>query len=336
MARFPVLVHHRYAGNLQTLFSISDHSSRSVSIPEMNSTYYPTAHGWILVLNPGDAVQTFLWNPQDGARVELPDMDEQGDELQGTIWAGDGWVKYEYDIGTRTILDEDDNFDEVEEKRMFDAVTSVKGKFYYWHSSSMVGTFEFTDDVVGDDSNDEDIEDEEGSDDGGDILVEHISDQDGSNDDDGEYSRDNADGGLRMKIDMIDINIVEYTETNGLYTVVFMVEASGELYQVYIFFIVSDMKKPTRIAVYRLDSLSSPQATWHKTDDIGDRVFLLGTLMSSSCPAGEHDLRRNTVYWVNPRHDHDCLYIFDLEDGSYTMVQPCQGTPALGTTFFPF
>jgi hypothetical protein len=59
VAPFPVLVHHINDGT-QALFSISDSTSRAVSMPEISGRYFPTSYGWILVLGPPPAWEMFL------------------------------------------------------------------------------------------------------------------------------------------------------------------------------------------------------------------------------------------------------------------------------------
>ncbi|KAG8056648.1 hypothetical protein GUJ93_ZPchr0002g26784 [Zizania palustris] len=124
------------------------------------------------------------------------------------VHGGDGWVKYKYNIDKNVY------------KMTLDIMTSIKGNLYYQHQSlCTVGTFEFTNDVVEDYSNDENIEGEKARDDDGDI-------QDGRDDNDedeyekydynGEYDNDDdydeydwdddVDDDLRMKLDMINVN----------------------------------------------------------------------------------------------------------------------------------
>jgi hypothetical protein len=106
----------------------------------------------------------------------------------------------------------------------------------------------------------------------------------------------------------------------------FMLESGGELFHVCVFYTLPCLDAPSGFAVYKMD-FSEP--AWRKTDDIGDRVFLLQGVFSASsaCSASECGLKRNLVYWVNSRVDVTCLYLFDLNDGGITTVQPCQGTP---------
>uniref|UniRef100_A0ACD5Y268 Uncharacterized protein n=1 Tax=Avena sativa TaxID=4498 RepID=A0ACD5Y268_AVESA len=124
----------------------------------------------------------------------------------------------------------------------------------------------------------------------------------------------------------MDVAQVEFPDGPAAAADMFMLESGGELFHVCVFYTLPCLDTPTGFAVYRMD-FSEP--AWRKTDDIGDRVFLLQGEhnASSSCTASECGLRRNLVYWVNSRVDVTCLYVFDLDDGGITTVQPCQGTP---------
>ncbi|CAM0951262.1 unnamed protein product [Alopecurus aequalis] len=311
LAPFPVLVHH-INGNTQTLFSISDNTSRAVSIPEISGRYFPTSYGWILVLGSPPAWETFLWNPHSGDRIQLPDMEEVGDEIPDNtrcycllsddvasptcgvlicdgptpnMWycrvnggGSRGWLSYDYDIGSRAVPDE--NYHLAEQKKTFHTIASFKGRFYFDESADTTGTLEFTGD-------------------GGDETELQFGD--------------------------MDVGWVEFPDGSAAADM-FMLESGGELFHVCVFYTLPCLDAPTGFGVYRMD-FSEP--AWRKTDDIGDRVFLLqGELSaSSSCSAGECGLRRNRVYWVNSRADVTCLYVFDLDDGGITTVQPCHGTP---------
>jgi hypothetical protein len=312
VALFPALVHHS-SDSTQTLFSISDNTSRAVSIPEISGRYFPTSYGWILVVGPPPAWQTFLWNPHSGDRIQLPDMEETGDEIPDNkrsscllsddvtsptcgvliydatkpdMWYcrvnGGGsrrWLAYDYDIGTRDVPDETyENL--VEERKTLHTIASLKGRFYFNESADTVGTLEFAGD-------------------GGDETESRFGD--------------------------MDVARVEYPDGSAAADT-FMLESGGELFHVRVFYTLPCLDAPTGFGVYRMD-FSEP--AWRKTDDIGDRVFLLqGSFSASaSCSASECGLRRNLIYWVNSRVDVTCLYVFDLDDGGITTVQPCQGTP---------
>jgi hypothetical protein len=61
----------------QPLYSIASQALSTLAIDEMQ--HYPcleTSRGWVLVVDPA-SLQTFLWRPQDGQRIQLPPK-EQG------------------------------------------------------------------------------------------------------------------------------------------------------------------------------------------------------------------------------------------------------------------
>uniref|UniRef100_A0ACD5U4P7 Uncharacterized protein n=1 Tax=Avena sativa TaxID=4498 RepID=A0ACD5U4P7_AVESA len=313
VAPFPVLVHH-INDNTQALFSISDNTSRAVTIPEITGRYFPTSYGWILVLGPPPDWETFLWNPHSGERIQLPEMGVIGDEIldnkrcscllsddvasptcgvliydraSPNMWycrvngGSHVWLSYDYDIGSMDVPDETCQAVLVEKKKTFHTIASFKGRFYFDESADTTGTLEF-------------------SGDGGDETESQFGD--------------------------MDVGWVEFPDGSAAADM-FMLESGGELFHVCIFYTLPCLDAPSGFGVYKMD-FSEPPA-WRKTDDIGDRVFLLQGEFSasSSCSASECGLRRNLVYWVNSRVDVTCLYVFDLNDGGITMVQPCQGTP---------
>ncbi|KQK07583.1 hypothetical protein BRADI_2g36390v3 [Brachypodium distachyon] len=78
----PVLVHD--LGTLshdssQTQYSISTQSLTTANIAELRDhRCLETPQGWILALHPA-SLETFLWRPQDGHRIELPPL--KGEEF---------------------------------------------------------------------------------------------------------------------------------------------------------------------------------------------------------------------------------------------------------------
>ncbi|KAM0880044.1 hypothetical protein ACQ4PT_033831 [Festuca glaucescens] len=98
-----------------------------------------------------------------------------------------------------------------------------------------------------------------------------------------------VDGGdeTESRFGHMDVAQVEFPDGSAAADM-FMLEPGGELFHVCIFYTLSCLDAPTGFSVYMMD-FSEP-AAWRKTDDIGDRVFLL----QGECPE-QHRFCANTM-----------------------------------------
>ncbi|XP_077230684.1 F-box/kelch-repeat protein At1g57790-like [Tasmannia lanceolata] len=71
------------------------------------------------------------------------------------------------------------------------------------------------------------------------------------------------------------------------------------------------------LEVYKLDFSTM---VWVEVESLGDRVFLLGRDMCTSCSATETRLKRDCIYFLD---DGGCMNAFDLEDVSILFDWPC-------------
>jgi hypothetical protein len=110
---------------------------------------------------------------------------------------------------------------------------------------------------------------------------------------------------------------------------VFLVESNDELYMVSLFSPLGVTKPYTGASVQRMD-FSKQQ--WCEVDDLGGRVFLLSPyVFGASCSGGEAGLRRNCVYFVDPRQN--TLQVFNVKDGSVEL-QKLDNAPMADIAFW--
>uniref|UniRef100_J3M0A6 KIB1-4 beta-propeller domain-containing protein n=1 Tax=Oryza brachyantha TaxID=4533 RepID=J3M0A6_ORYBR len=274
---------------------------------------FETPQGWILSLHPG-SLRTFLWRPEDGGMVQLPDMERDfprsckcllsggtagDDDGRGVVvlnpddddyWlcqvrGGKRWGRHGYVI---TVLNA---YGEPRDRNMarLIGVAAVGCRLYYEISGRELGVVELD-----------------------------------NRDDDGEPCLTSVD------IDTADVDLPDERPLRSRY----LVESRGELYLVVVFFVGFDALSVSELAVYKMDFASSP-AAWRRVGGIGsDRVFLLGGDMSgwstfgASCSAGEHRLRGNTIYFVNHvAIEENALHVFDLERGTHMVHRPFHDFP---------
>jgi hypothetical protein len=226
----------------------------------------------VLALDPA-SLRTFLWRPEDGERIALPDMEEDFptnckcvlsdkpgagfcavmvldlDEFEYWLCTvgGSKWERHAY---TLTMYNAQD---EPVERHMASrhAFAAVGGKVYYEFTGNELGFVEF------DPADPEPIH------------------------------------------GMIDVDHVDIPDGVPMWSS-YLVESCGEVFQVVVIFDGHNVHKVAEVAVYRMD-FSTP--AWCKVDRIGDRVFLLGgdrigeSNFGASCSAGEHGLPGNCIYF---------------------------------------
>ncbi|CAL4902978.1 unnamed protein product [Urochloa decumbens] len=262
--------------------------------------------GWVLALHPA-SLRAFLWRPEDGERISLPDMSQDFPPnckcvLSGNPAAGGSscavmvldldepeyWLcfvgganKWERHVYTFTMYDDEDQPVERHMARRH-GVAAVGGKVYFEFTGNELGFVEF--DATG-----------------------------------GEPS-----------YGMIDVDMVDIPERFPLWSS-YLVESRGELFLAVVFFDGPNVHKVAEVAVYRMD-FSAP-AAWRKVDGIGgDRVFLLGgdrigvSNFGASCAAdAERGLNGNRIYFLNHiAINENFLHVIDLEKGTEEVRRPFQ------------
>ncbi|PIA33544.1 hypothetical protein AQUCO_04100168v1 [Aquilegia coerulea] len=64
---------------------------------------------------------------------------------------------------------------------------------------------------------------------------------------------------------------------------------------------------------------------WVRVNSLGDRIFLLGLISSTSLSANESSLKANCIYFSLSGGTR--LYMFDMHDGTITTILPCPKIP---------
>jgi hypothetical protein len=292
----PVLVHDlgTRTDDSQTQYSVSTQKLSTAAIAELRDyRCFETPQGWVLSLDPA-SLQTFLWRPQDGERIQLPPLEEvfplrckclltdkpgspsgcfvvvfdlDTDEMWVCrIGADLPWESFRCDLdnGRRHIA-------------KGHGVTAVGGKIYYELSGYELGTITF----------------------GSDSLPDLAG--------------------------VIDVDMVDLPRSKPMGST-YLVESCGDLFLVVIFFDGYNVHKIAELTVYKMDF---SQPAWCKVDGIGaQRAFLLGGDMmgvsnfGASCSAGG-GLRGNCVYYLNHlATTENFLHVFDLKNGEEEVHRP--------------
>ncbi|KAM0896866.1 hypothetical protein ACQ4PT_022936 [Festuca glaucescens] len=284
-----------------TQYSISSKALSPVAFDELRRyRCFVTPQGWVLALDP-TSCQTFLWRPQDGERIQLPPK-EQGfpesckcllSDMPGAA-SGCSVVVFDLDDNEMWVCKIGaTNWDSHRyEPNMF-----VKGRIPQLtniakcHGIAAVGGriyFELTAREMG--------------------VIEF-------------------NGKEGLKLDTIEVDMVDLPLSIRMASM-YLVESSGELFLVVIFFDGENVHKIANHAVYKMD-FSEPK--WCEVDEIGaDKVFLLGgdrlgiSCFGASCSSRDHGLRGNCIYFLNhvPTTTKSYLHVIDLKTGTEEAQRP--------------
>ncbi|XP_003575520.1 uncharacterized protein LOC100834639 [Brachypodium distachyon] len=311
----------------QKVFSLADQKLHDMTPLESNNKmYFTTPQGWVLVVvsdsnSPSDHDDppgtTYLLNPQDGSRIELPALKDDGvlpencrcilsgraaaaapgcavlvfDLQSPVLWFcrvgghdddDEGnrrrrWTRHGYDIGCYALPEE---YCPVPKKKNLFDIAAVNGRFFFFDSNGSLGTLDFA------------------------------------------YNNNNDGGGeLEARLGAIAVPGIEFSD--GI-TCTHVLESCGELFLVNIAFpgfCVDGLAG--ELSVYRMDFCSEPPA-WRRTRCVGDdRAFLLGcSNFAAACPASGCGLKANCVYWVNGFGEENSeLRVFRIDDGSSELLR---------------
>lgn len=248
------------------MFSISQQSLHRNMEHELLAKNVCTAtpQGWVLLTVPSPSTaKAWLWNPQTGDKLSLPDIGEEhvipGDSCncllshknvadpgcvvvlvdltEPNLWfcrvdGSSGWMHYSYHIGDYAIPPEY----RPPTKKVISSVAALQGKLYFISSSKDMCTIDFL---------------------------------------------SSPDPGI-PEFHYFDVRTVDFPE--GMNSgACWLVESQEELFQVCICFLGFDPDKIGAIHVYKMDF--SKEQAWCRVHDIGDSVFLLpGADIAASCP----------------------------------------------------
>ncbi|KAL6864680.1 hypothetical protein ACP4OV_015831 [Aristida adscensionis] len=247
-----------------------------------------TPQGWVLALDRA-STSTFLWRPQDGHRVALPELATElpwrckcllthklsADEPAAAAGGGDPCVVVVFDLdgphywfcrvrgGTKW---QQGGHARSKSSMARGGIAAVGGKIYYQGMDGL-GILEF----------------------------------------DPVYVKPTLAG---IKVDMVRVprGIRSWAR--------YFVESCDELFLVIVYFQGNNLQKVARIALCKMDFSAR---AWCKVDRIGDRVFLLGgdrgghSSFGASCSASEHGLTANRIYFFNHiSSNQKIMHVFDL------------------------
>uniref|UniRef100_A0ACD5YYE5 Uncharacterized protein n=1 Tax=Avena sativa TaxID=4498 RepID=A0ACD5YYE5_AVESA len=281
----PCLAFHHGADRPTVLFDVSEKKPIAGDIDELkNKAICPTTHGFMLIRCPA-SMSTFMWNPQDRGKIELPPLPVQPDLLIDCtcllsdkptalncivllvepyttfMWychIGDNqWQKYDYDIGTLPLPDLQSY-----EKEVIAPIAACGGRFYFNSTRTELGVMDFCPTPVFSS-----------------IVIDDAVDE----------SYGVAQGPAK----------------------VFLVESNEELYMVSLLCVTS-AKTIYGASIHRMDF---SKRRWRKVDDLGGHTFLLSLFnYGAMCSVSKSGLRENCVYISYPWEK--TLHIFNVKDGS--------------------
>ncbi|CAM0876761.1 unnamed protein product [Alopecurus aequalis] len=296
---YPVLVIPQPGSDCpsQKVFSLPDQKLEDVTPLESAKKCLATPQGWVLIVSSSNSSSgTYLLNPQDGSRIELPTLGD--DELpeqcrcilsdrvaapgcgvlvfdlqSPAMWfcrvgqQGLPWSRHGYDIGW---YDLPEAYCSPTKKKNFFDVAAIKGTFFFFESNGSLGTLEFG------------------------------SEQEAP------------------RLGAIAVPNIDYPD--GI-TATYLVESCNDLFLVNIAFHGLCVDRPGELHVYRMDFSEPP--SWRKTCCIRDQAFLLGVSnFAASCSASGCGLKANCVYWLNCFSEKNSdLHVVSLEDGTSGVVK---------------
>ncbi|CAL4959923.1 unnamed protein product [Urochloa decumbens] len=290
------------------LISMHDHKRIAAAGDDIlglrNKAICPTAKGLLLVRDP-DSMATYLLNPKNNGKVDLPPLTEVDDIVlidghcllsdepvvgphsvvllveasENTfIWychpGDDQWSKYEYDIGSHVLPYPGDEEDQVE-KEVICSIAAYQGKFYFNARAAELHVLDFSSHAI--------------------QPVLSAIDIDDTVADDGSYGFDEE------------------------HSLIFLVESGGELYMVRLLFVSTDEEDAWdeigKVSVHRMDFAGR---RWCNVHDLGGSSFLLSRFyFGASCLGAEHGLLPDHVYFVCEKTSS--LQVFNVQEGTYDL-----------------
>ncbi|CAL4953190.1 unnamed protein product [Urochloa decumbens] len=285
------------------LISMHDHKRIVAAGDDIlrNKAICPTAKGLLLVRDP-DSTATFLLNPTNNDKVDLPPLTKVddivlidshcllSDEPVGPnsvvllveasentfIWychpVDDQWNKYEYDIGSHVLPYPGDEEDQIE-KLVICSIAAFQGKFYFNARATELRVLDLSSHAP----------------------VLSAIDIDDTVAADGSYG---------------------FNEEHSL---IFLVESGGELYMVRLLFVSTDDEDAWdeigKVSVHRMDFASR---RWRNVHDLGGSTFLLSRFyFGASCLGAEHGLLPDHVYFVCEKTYS--LRVFNVQEGTFDL-----------------
>ncbi|GJN01283.1 hypothetical protein PR202_ga18536 [Eleusine coracana subsp. coracana] len=293
------------------LYSLSEKKAVPCDIDELKGrTTWATPHGWFLVHHPPPGATTFLWNPNNGDKIQLPPLpaanvssnctcllsDKPGssfvvlllDDTGPVLWYhhcsnNNGWARHEYDVGTQILYPDDTQ----QEKLVITPVAACGGKVYFSTSFDELGVIDFS------------------------------------------FSTEEEPVAF-SSMAMAEVVADGYGVADSAR--VFMVESEGDVYMVNLLDDgrgISPSPAVYDVTVYRMDFSRRP---WVRVHDLGGRAFLMSSLnFAASRPAESCDMEKDCVYMWYPWEKSMCIY--NVREGTMKM-EKLDGAPRTSRAFW--
>ncbi|CAO2199153.1 unnamed protein product [Urochloa humidicola] len=280
-ASFPLLVydHGEQPDNSQTVLSVADGSSRTYQLPEMrNFRCLKTPQGLVLIIDTA-SFHCSLWNPQTGEKTPLPAMDEALPEYFRCLVADTGSSRPEWNPDSLVLI-----YDLSRPELLMCRIRG--GATAKWVRQSYdMGLYE----VPGKPTTERAI--------GSMAVVEGVFYFLESSGVVGAFFSDADDP--EPFLELVTFDAPEPTITTDapqVVTLSYLLESSGELFLVCLFFLGCGLEHVEEVGAYMMDLTKKE---WRKVTDIGDKAFLLGpSNFAASCSATEHGLKKGCVVCV--------------------------------------
>ncbi|CAO2185811.1 unnamed protein product [Urochloa humidicola] len=322
-ASFPLLVydHGEQPDNSQTVLSVADGSTHTYQLPEMrNYRCLETPQGLVLMIDTV-SFHCSLWNPQTGKKTPLPAMDEPPPAccrclVSDTISSTPDWIPEGEAPPDSLVVICDFTRPELLLCRIkggasakwfrqpydFMGLCEIPGKAPTARTiteiAAVQGLFYFLKSrgVVG-------------------TLVSFADDPE-------------------PRLELVTFDAPKptiATDAPQVVTLSYLLESSGELFLVCLFFLGCSLEALERIEEVGAYVMDFAQKQWCRVTDIGDRAFILGPgQFAASCPAAEHGLKEGCVYYAYDfLKNSNEFHIFDLKEGTREVAGPTQDIPSL-------
>ncbi|CAO2208880.1 unnamed protein product [Urochloa humidicola] len=299
--------------NSQIALSVSDGSSRTYRLPEMaNFRYLETPQGLVLMVDTA-SLHCSLWNPQTGEKTPLPAMDEPPPEYCRCLVADTGSSSPEWNPDSLVLV-----YDLSRPELLMCRIRGGAAAAAKWAKQSYdMGLYQ----VPGKPTTERAIASMAAV-----QGVFYFLESPGVV---GAFFSDAGDPEPRLELVTFDApEPTIASDAPQVVTLSYLLESSGELFRVCLFFLGCGLERVEEVGAYMMDLTKKE---WRKVTDIGDKAFLLGpSSFAASCSATEYGLKKGCVYFAYDfLGDSNEFHIFDLKEGTRELVGPNQDVPVL-------
>ncbi|CAO2208866.1 unnamed protein product [Urochloa humidicola] len=307
-ASFPLLVydHGEQPDNSQIALSVSDGSSRTYRLPEMaNFRYLETPQGLVLMVDTA-SLHCSLWNPQTGEKTPLPAMDEPPPEYCRCLVADTGSSSPEWNPDSLVLV-----YDLSRPELLMCRIRGGAAAAAKWAKQSYdMGLYQ----VPGKPTTERAIASMAAV-----QGVFYFLESPGVV---GAFFSDAGDPEPRLELVTFDApEPTIASDAPQVVTLSYLLESSGELFRVCLFFLGCGLERVEEVGAYMMDLTKKE---WRKVTDIGDKAFLLGpSSFAASCSATEYGLKKGCVYFAYDfLGDSNEFHIFDRSKTWKSLLSP--------------